>query len=84
MVRNPAKRHNAFAAWTVIYNTASSVSGALLVHYLEDRCWRMDLYSGIFFGLGGSATVAYKFYLSVDRQQKKKKKKDKIYFNRHL
>ena len=49
VVRNPAKRHNAFAAWTVIYNTASSVSGALLVHYLEDRCWRMDLYSGIFF-----------------------------------
>ena len=48
VVRNPAKRHNAFAAWTVIYNTASSVSGALLVHYLEDRCWRMDLYSGIF------------------------------------
>ena len=48
VVRNPAKRHNAFAAWTVIYNTASSVSGALLVHYLENRCWRMDLYSGIF------------------------------------
>ena len=39
---------------------------------------------GFFFGMGGSATVAYKFYLSINKQQKKKHKKDKIYFNRHL
>ena len=26
---------------------------------------------GFFFGLGGSGTVAYKFYLSINRQQKK-------------
>ena len=34
-------------------------------------------------GMGGSATVAYKFYLSVNKQEKKKHKKNKIYFNRH-
>ena len=41
---------------------------------------------GFFFGLGGSATVAYKFYLSINRQQKKenKKKKNKVSFNKHL
>lgn len=41
---------------------------------------------GFFFGLGGSATVAYKFYLSINRQQKKenKKKKNKVSFNRHV
>ena len=41
---------------------------------------------GFFFGMGGSGTVAYKFYLSINRQQKKedKKKKNKVYFNRHL
>ena len=41
---------------------------------------------GFFFGLGGSATVAYKFYLSINKQQKKenRKKKTKVSFNRHL
>ena len=36
-------------------------------------------------GLGGSGTVAYKFYLSINRQQRKEKKgrKDKVSFNRH-
>ena len=48
MVRDPAKCHNAFAAWAVIYNTASSVPGALLVHYFKDRCWCLGLHSGIF------------------------------------
>ena len=38
---------------------------------------------GFFFWMGGSATVAYKFYLSVNKQEKKKHKKNKIYFNRH-
>ena len=32
---------------------------------------------GFFFGMGGSATVAYKFYLSINKQQKKKHKKGK-------
>ena len=48
VVRDPAKCHNAFAAWAVIYNTASSVPGALLVHYFKDRCWCLGLHSGIF------------------------------------
>lgn len=40
---------------------------------------------GFFFGLGGSGTVAYKFYLSISRQHKKEKeKKKKVSFNRHL
>lgn len=39
---------------------------------------------GFFFGLGGSGTVAYKFYLSVNKQERKKEKKEKVYFNRHL
>ena len=41
---------------------------------------------GFFFGLGGSGTVAYKFYLSINRQQRKesRKKKNKVSFNRHL
>ena len=41
---------------------------------------------GFFFGMGGSVTVAYKFYLSINKQQMKenKKKKNKISFNRHL
>jgi len=38
---------------------------------------------GFFFGMGGSGTVAYKFYLSVNRQQKKSDKKDKVFFNKH-
>lgn len=39
---------------------------------------------GFFFGLGSSGMVAYKLYLSVSKQEKKEKKKDKISFNRHL
>lgn len=39
---------------------------------------------GFFFGMGGSGTVAYKFYLSVNKHEKKKEKRDKVYFNRHL
>lgn len=40
---------------------------------------------GFFFGMGGSAAVAYKFYLQITRQQKKeqKKKKQQVSFNRH-
>ena len=33
--------------------------------------------------MGGSGTVAYKFYLSVNKQEKKRSKKSKVYFNRH-
>lgn len=38
---------------------------------------------GFFFGMGGSGMVAYKLYLSVNKRQKKEKKK-KIGFNRHI
>lgn len=41
---------------------------------------------GFFFGMGGSAMVAYKLYLSVTSRQtrEKKKNKTKVSFNRHL
>lgn len=41
---------------------------------------------GFFFGMGGSAMVAYKLYLSVVKRQKKEKeeKKKKVSFNRHI
>ena len=39
--------------------------------------------TGFFFDMGGSATVPYKFYRSINRQNKKKSKSKKIYFNRH-
>lgn len=39
---------------------------------------------GFFFGMGGSAMVAYKLYLATMKEEKKKKKKDRISFNRHL
>lgn len=38
---------------------------------------------GFFFGMGGSGMVAYKLYLSVMKQQKKDKTKEKAYFNSH-
>ena len=50
-------------------------------------CWFITSRTGVggwvYIGMGGSATVAYKFYLSVNKQEKKKHKKNKIYFNRH-
>lgn len=39
---------------------------------------------GFFFGIGGSAMVAYKLYLGVTSRQRKEKKKKKISFNRHI
>lgn len=56
-------------------------------------CWMLVVKAGVgewiyilgfFFGLGGSGTVAYKFYLSINRQHKKEEKKKKVSFNRHL
>ena len=40
---------------------------------------------GFFFGLGGSAMVAYKLYLAVERKNRKEKeeKREYISFNRH-
>ena len=40
---------------------------------------------GFFFGMGGSATVAYKFYLSITAHDKKEKEeeKKKVSFNKH-
>lgn len=39
---------------------------------------------GFFFGMGGSAMVAYKLYLGVTKRQKKEKTKKKVSFNRHI
>lgn len=41
---------------------------------------------GFFFGLGGSGTVAWKFYLSVlgDEKRKGRKREKKISYNKHL
>lgn len=39
---------------------------------------------GFFFGMGGSAMVAYKFYLGIIGKQEKEKKKKRICFNRHI
>lgn len=56
-------------------------------------CWFLNFRFGIggwifipgfFFGMGGSAMVAYKLYLTVQKKEKKEKKKQKISFNRHL
>lgn len=55
-------------------------------------CWWLDGTKGVggwvyipgfFFGLGGSFTVAYKFYRAVLGQEKKEKGSDKVSFNRH-
>ena len=55
-------------------------------------CWMLDnragfggwIYiPGFFFGMGGSAMVAYKLYLSVTEKKKKEEKKTKISFNSH-
>lgn len=57
-------------------------------------CWWLNVYVGLggwiyipgfFFGLGGSFTVAYKLYLKVTEQQKKKDAGKKRHsFNRHI
>lgn len=57
-------------------------------------CWWLTAHTGVgmwiyipgfFFGMGGSAMVAYKSYLWVMNQEKKKKEKekDKVSFNSH-
>lgn len=71
VVRDLAECHNAFAAWVVIYNTASSVPGALLVHYIEDRCWRLDLYSGIFLWYGRLRNGSLETLYIRDREAEK-------------
>ena len=38
---------------------------------------------GFFFGLGGSATVGWKFYKAVLKDDKKKEKRSGVSFNRH-
>ena len=86
MVRDHQKCHHVVAAWL------SFITPLLLCLAL---CWFIISKTGVgvwvyipgfFFGMGGSATVAYKFYLSINRQQRKenKKRKNKVSFNRHL
>ena len=38
---------------------------------------------GFFFGLGGSFTVAYKFYRTTMKKEKKQEKSQKVFFNKH-
>ena len=81
MVRDHQKCHHVVAAWPVLICLAVCW---LIVSKTGAGGW--VYIPGFFFGLGGSGTVAYKFYLSINRQQKKenKKKKNKVSFNRHL
>ena len=87
MVRDHQKCHHVVAAWTVSHNPCPDMSGSMLADlFLRPELADGYILPGFFFGLGGSGTVAYKFYLSINRQQKKenKKKKNKVSFNRHL
>ena len=86
MVRDHQKCHHVVAAWTVSHNPCPDMSGSMLAIVSKTGAGGWVYIPGFFFGLGGSGTVAYKFYLSINRQQKKenKKKKNKVSFNRHL
>ena len=55
-------------------------------------CWWLSSHMGVgglvfipgfFFGMGGSGMVAYKLYLSVITREKKNRKKQKVFFNKH-
>lgn len=55
-------------------------------------CWWLSSHTGVggwvfipgfFFGMGGSGMVAYKLYLSVITREKKDRKKQKVFFNKH-
>lgn len=55
-------------------------------------CWWLSSHMGVggwvfipgfFFGMGGSGMVAYKLYLSVIIREKKNRKKQKVFFNKH-
>lgn len=39
---------------------------------------------GFFFGLGGSAMVAYKLYLGETKRHRREKRKKKVSFNKHI
>ena len=81
------KKENGMKQWSKIIKNVTMLCLAF--------CWFLISHTGVggwifipgfFFGLGGSGTVAYKFYLSINRQQRKesRKKKNKVSFNRHL
>lgn len=55
-------------------------------------CWWLSSHMGVggwvfipgfFFGMGGSGMVAYKLYLSVITREKKNRKKQKVFFDKH-
>jgi len=55
-------------------------------------CWLLDAKTGVggwiyipgfFFGMGGSAMVGWKLYLSVQKNEEKEQRKKIISFNRH-
>ena len=86
MVRDHQKCHHVVAAWTVSHNPVLICLAVCWLIVSKTGAGGWVYIPGFFFGLGGSGTVAYKFYLSINRQQKKenKKKKNKVSFNRHL
>ena len=86
MVRDHQKCHHVVTAWTVSHNPCPICLAVCWLIVSKTGAGGWVYIPGFFFGLGGSGTVAYKFYLSINRQQKKenKKKKNKVSFNRHL
>ena len=94
------KKENSMKQWSKIIKNVTMLSQfslSLITPLLLCLafCWFLISHTGVsgwifipgfFFGLGGSGTVAYKFYLSINRQQRKesRKKKNKVSFNRHL
>ena len=94
------KKENGMKQWSEIIKNVTMLSQfslSLITPLLLCLafCWFLISYTGVggwifipgfFFGLGGSGTVAYKFYLSINRQQRKesRKKRNKVSFNRHL
>ena len=94
------KKENGMKQWSEIIKNVTMLSQfslSLITPLLLCLafCWFLISHTGVggwifipgfFFGLGGSGTVAYKFYLSINKQQRKesRKKRNKVSFNRHL
>lgn len=51
--------------------------------YAKAGCGGWVFLPGFFFGLGGSAMVAWKLYLAVTKQEEKESNRKRVSFNRH-
>jgi len=51
--------------------------------YAKAGCGGWVFIPGFFFGIGGSAMVAWKLYVAVRKQEEKDKKKKRVSFSRH-